>query len=44
MAGQIAGLIRDIKPVKLIIEDIMAEAEAIIRSFTNSIFKEDNCG
>jgi enoyl-[acyl-carrier protein] reductase II len=30
LAGQIAGLIRDIKPVKAIIEDIMAQAEAII--------------
>jgi len=30
MAGQIAGLIRDIKPVKAIIEDIMAEAEKVI--------------
>ena len=27
MAGQIAGLIKDIKPVKQIIEEIMAEAE-----------------
>jgi len=30
MAGQIAGLIREIKPVKEIIESIMAEAEEII--------------
>jgi enoyl-[acyl-carrier protein] reductase II len=30
MAGQIAGLIKEIKPVKAIIEDIMAEAEQII--------------
>ena len=30
MAGQIAGLIRDIKPAKAIIEDIMAEAEKVI--------------
>jgi enoyl-[acyl-carrier protein] reductase II len=30
MAGQIAGLIRDIKPVKAIIQDIMAEAQQII--------------
>jgi enoyl-[acyl-carrier protein] reductase II len=29
MAGQIAGLIKDIKPVKAIIEDIMAEAEKV---------------
>jgi enoyl-[acyl-carrier protein] reductase II len=27
MAGQIAGLITEIKPVKQIIQDIMAEAE-----------------
>jgi enoyl-[acyl-carrier protein] reductase II len=32
MAGQIAGLIKDIKPVKAIIEDIMAEAEKVIES------------
>lgn len=30
MAGQIAGLIKEIKPVKAIIEDIMAEAEEVI--------------
>lgn len=30
MAGQIAGLIREIKPVKMIIEEIVAEAEAVI--------------
>ncbi len=30
MAGQIAGLIRDIKPARAIIEEIMAEAEALI--------------
>jgi enoyl-[acyl-carrier protein] reductase II len=33
MAGQIAGLIKDIKPVSLIISDIMAEAEQIIGNF-----------
>ncbi len=32
MAGQIAGLIKDIKPVKEIIESIMTEAEEIIKS------------
>jgi len=32
MAGQIAGLIKDIKPVKAIIEDIMAEAEKVIET------------
>lgn len=30
MAGQIAGLIKEIKPVKAIIDDIMTEAEQII--------------
>jgi enoyl-[acyl-carrier protein] reductase II len=30
MAGQIAGLIKEIKPVKAIIQDIMAEAQQII--------------
>ncbi|MBI4288578.1 MAG: enoyl-[acyl-carrier-protein] reductase FabK [Chloroflexi bacterium] len=30
MAGQIAGLVKDVKPCRRIIEDIMAEAEAII--------------
>jgi enoyl-[acyl-carrier protein] reductase II len=30
MAGQIAGLIKEIKPVKAIIQDIIAEAEQII--------------
>jgi len=34
MAGQIAGLIRDIKPVKAIIEDIMAEAEKVIETLS----------
>lgn len=34
MAGQIAGLIKDIKPVRAIIEDIMAEAEDIIDSLS----------
>jgi len=32
MAGQIAGLIRDIRPVKEIIESIIAEAEEIIEN------------
>jgi len=32
MAGQIAGLIKDIKPVKTIIRDIMAEAEQVMAS------------
>jgi enoyl-[acyl-carrier protein] reductase II len=30
LAGQIAGLIKEIKPVKVIIEEIISEAEAII--------------
>lgn len=30
LAGQIAGLIKDIKPVKEIIDDIMAQAETVI--------------
>jgi enoyl-[acyl-carrier protein] reductase II len=30
MAGQIAGLIKEIKPVKAIIRDIMAEAQQVI--------------
>ena len=32
MAGQIAGLIKDIKPVNAIIEDIMAEAEKVLET------------
>jgi enoyl-[acyl-carrier protein] reductase II len=32
MAGQIAGLINDIKPVKVIIQDIMTEAERVIEA------------
>jgi len=35
LAGQIAGLIKEIKPVKVIIEEIMAEAETIITSLKN---------
>lgn len=34
-AGQIAGLIKKIKPVRVIIEEIMAEAEAIINNLKN---------
>jgi len=34
MAGQIAGLIKDIKPVKKIIEDIIKEAEDIVLSIS----------
>ena len=32
MAGQIAGLIEEIKPVRVIIEEMVAEAEAIIKA------------
>jgi len=32
LSGQSAGLIKDIKPVKVIIEEIVAEAEAIIKT------------
>ncbi len=35
MAGQIAGLIKEIKPVKTIIEDIMAEAESMIKTISS---------
>ncbi len=38
MAGQISGLIKDIKPVKEIIEDIVKEAEAVLKSI-NSLFE-----
>ncbi len=37
MAGQIAGLIKDVKPVKEIIEDIIAEAEKTIRKINGII-------
>ncbi|MDP2917213.1 MAG: enoyl-[acyl-carrier-protein] reductase FabK [Dehalococcoidia bacterium] len=42
MAGQIAGMIKDIKPVKAIIGDIMAQAEEII-SGLESFRVEDRC-
>jgi len=35
LAGQIAGMIKDIKPVKAIIEDTIAEAKRIIASLKN---------
>ncbi len=35
LAGQVAGLINDIKPVKVIIEEITAEAETIISNLKN---------
>ncbi len=34
LSGQIAGLIKEIKPVRVIIEEIIAEAETIITSLT----------
>jgi enoyl-[acyl-carrier protein] reductase II len=37
LAGQIAGMIREIKPVKAIIDDMMAEAEAIITQLKSSV-------
>jgi len=37
LAGQIAGMIKEIKPVKAIIEDMLAEAEAILAQLHNSI-------
>jgi len=36
IAGQIAGLIKEIKPVRVIIEEMMAEAEAIIAGLKNA--------
>ena len=35
LAGQIAGMVRDIKPVKEIIGDVMSEAEVAIRNLLN---------
>jgi len=40
LAGQIAGLIKEIKPVRVIIEEIVAEAETIIASLKN-FYRED---
>ncbi|MGA2159476.1 MAG: enoyl-[acyl-carrier-protein] reductase FabK [Dehalococcoidia bacterium] len=40
MAGQIAGLIKDIKPVRAIIEDIMAEADAVMLSLAGLKYEE----
>lgn len=39
MAGQIAGLIKDIKPVKEIMEDIIKEAQAVIKR-VNGVIEE----
>jgi len=35
LAGQIAGLIKEIKPAKVIIEEIMSQAESIISGLKN---------
>jgi len=35
IAGQIAGLINEIKPVRVIIDEMIAEAEAIIAGLKN---------
>ena len=40
LSGQIAGLIKEIKPVRAIIEEMVAEAESIIASLKNS-YTED---
>jgi enoyl-[acyl-carrier protein] reductase II len=40
LAGQVAGLINDIKPVKMIIEEIVSEAEKIMTSLKN-IYSEE---
>ena len=37
MAGQIAGMIKDIRPVKQLIEDIVAEAEGVISKLPSLI-------
>ena len=40
LAGQIAGMIQEIKPVKVIMEEIIAEAEAIITSLTTFLRRD----
>lgn len=40
MAGEISGLIKDIKPVKAIIEDIIREAEELLKHFCSRFSKE----
>jgi enoyl-[acyl-carrier protein] reductase II len=37
LAGQIAGMIKEIKPVKAIIDDMVAEAEAVIARLKSSV-------
>ncbi len=40
MAGQISGLIKDIKPVRVIIEDIVRQAEEVLKSM-NGFFEAE---
>jgi len=40
LSGQIAGLIKEIKPVRVIIEEMVAEAEAIIKTAQKEISQE----
>ncbi len=37
LAGQIAGMIKEVKPVKVIIEEMVAEAEALIAQLKDSV-------
>ena len=37
LAGQISGMIKDVKPVKVIIEEMVAEAEEIIGRLKNFV-------
>lgn len=37
MSGQIGGLIKEIKPVKIIIEDIIIESETIMKNLINKV-------
>lgn len=42
MAGEISGLIKDIKPVKVIIEDIIKEAEELLKLFCSRFSKKSD--
>lgn len=42
LSGQVAGLIKEIKPVKVIIEEMVAEAEAIIKTAEKRTNEEMN--
>ncbi len=44
MAGQIAGLISDIKPAARIIEDIIAEAMDVVLKLYNTLYREEKNG